>query len=397
MTIKNGGYTIGDELDVRIEKIVPRGLGLAFAEKLTLFVPLAAAGDRVRVHIDEIRKRTAFAEIVNVIEPSERRIAPPCPHFGVCGGCDFRQMDYDTQLAAKVGIVRDCLHRIGKMDVAEIAVIASPQQFNYRSRAKWHIDRESRKIGYFRHDSHEVVGVDTCPILTPELQTAMTDLRENFDWIGLWDDLAEIEAVSDDHGSVSLFSREMAQSTEEITVAVAGEEYTFSAQSFFQANRSIVGDLVKTAIGGASGATALDLYCGVGLFALPLARAFTNVIGVEDNAIAVGFAKKNAARAGLQNLEFRRSGVRRFLNESNVAATDLILIDPPRAGAEKGTIAKIASLKPKHISYVSCEPSILARDLAHLVDAGYTIESLTALDLFPQTHHVETVARLALA
>ncbi len=394
MTIKNGGYTIGDELDVRIEKIVPRGLGLAFAEKLTLFVPLAAAGDRVRVRIEEIRKRTAFAEIVNVIEPSMRRIDPPCQYFGVCGGCDFQQMDYGAQLAAKVGIVRDCLHRIGKMDVDEIPIIPSPEQFNYRSRARWHIDRETQKIGYFRHDSHEVIAVDTCRILTPDLQTAMSALRSDFDWVGLWDDRGELEVVSDDNGAVSMFSREMAQATDEITVKAAGEEFTFSAQSFFQANRSIVGDLVETAIGGASGATALDLYCGVGLFALPLARSFTNVIGVEDNAVAVGFAKKNAARAGLQNLEFRRSGVRRFLNESNVAATDFILIDPPRAGAEKETIEKIASLKPKHISYVSCEPSILARDLAILVEAGYTIESLTALDLFPQTHHVETVVRL---
>ena len=390
----NQQYKSGDELDVRIEKIVPRGPGLAFAENLTVFVPLAVPGDRVRVRIDEIKKRTSFAEIVDVIEPSPERITPPCPHFGTCGGCDFQQMEYASQLAAKVGIIRDCLHRIGKIEVDDVEIVGSTQEFGYRSRAKWHLDRIEQTIGYFRRDSHDVIDVHECPILTPGLQSALEDLRTKIDWAMLWDDSAELEAVTGDDGSVSMFSREMAQPTAEITVNAAGEEFSFSAQTFFQSNRFLLEKLIETAVGDASGNTALDLYCGVGLFALPLARRFTNVIGVEDNVTAIGFAKKNAARAGLKNVEFRRSGVRTFLNECNVASTGLILIDPPRAGAEKGTIEKIAQLRPREISYVSCEPSILARDLRYLLDAGYTINRITAFDLFPQTHHVETVVRL---
>ncbi len=390
-------YNPGDELDVTIEKIVPRGLGLAFAEDLTIFVPLAVAGDRVRVRISRIKRRTSFADIVAVHEPGPERIDPPCRYFGVCGGCDFQQLNYQAQLAAKADIIRDCLHRIGKIEAGPIEVIASPQEFGYRSRAKWHLDRIEQAVGYFKRDSHDVVDVDNCPILTPELQSVFDNLAERTDWAMLWEDTAEVEAVCGDDGGTSVFSSSMAEPTGEITVNVAGEEFTFSARSFFQANRFMAGRLVETALGGAEGTAALDLYCGVGLFAIPLARKFTRVIGVEDNPAAVGFAKKNAARAGLKNIEFRRSGVRDFLRSSELAATDLILIDPPRSGAEKGVIEKIAALAPKAISYVSCEPSILARDLRVLLDAGYRIDTIVGLDLFPQTHHVETVVRLTKA
>src|SRR4051812_36717954 len=116
MTSEKRGYSVGDELEVRVEKIVPRGLGLAFAEKLTIFVPLAAPGDRVRVRIHDLKKRTAFAEIIDVLEPSIVRTQPPCPYFGTCGGCDFQQLTYEAQVAAKVDIVRDCLQRLGKIE-----------------------------------------------------------------------------------------------------------------------------------------------------------------------------------------------------------------------------------------------------------------------------------------
>lgn len=392
----NQKYNPGDVLDVKIEKMVPRGSGLAFAEDLTLFVPLAVPGDHVRVRINRIKRRTSFAEIVTILEPGPDRIDPACVHFGICGGCDFQQLNYRAQLSAKADIIRDCLHRIGKIDIDEVAVIGSPQEFGYRSRAKWHLDRMERAIGYFKRDSHDVVNVEKCPILTPEAQSVLDDLAANIDWAMLWDDTAEVEAVCGDGGRSSIFSGSIPEMTDEVTVTVAGEEFSFSARSFFQANRLLAGQLVETALGGASGSTALDLYCGVGLFAIPLARKFERVIGVEDNSIAVGFAKKNAARSGLKNIEFRRSGVRDFLRSSELASTDLILIDPPRAGAEKGVIETIAGLRPKQISYVSCEPSILARDLRILLDAGYRIDTIVGLDLFPQTHHVETVVRLVL-
>ena len=156
----------------------------------------------------------------------------------------------------------------------------------------------------------------------------------------------------------------------------------------------MIGELIAAAVGEASGEMAFDLYCGVGLFALPLARHFDTVIAVEEDKTAVDFAKKNIAVAETDNAKIVAKSVSKFLSENKTKKIDFILIDPPRSGTEKHVIDAIAKLKPSQISYVSCEPSILARDLQILIDVGYAIEKITALDLFPQTHHVETVVRL---
>jgi len=388
-------YTTGDIIDVRVEKIVPRGLGMAFAENLTVFVPLSAPADEPKVRLVEIKKQTAFAEIVEIRQPGPNRISPPCPYFGRCGGCDFQQMSYAEQLASKVGIIRDCLHRIGKIDFdREIPIIASPNDFEYRSRARWHLDREKKTIGYYARDSHDVIDIETCPILTRDLQSTLENLRDSINWESIWDEQAQIEAASGDGGRVSIFSRDMAEPTAELTFAVGGDTYAFSAETFFQANKLLVPDLIEAAVGNANGDAAFDLYCGVGLFTIPMARRFEKVVAVEGNTIATEYARKNVAANGLTNVQIVDQGVRRFLTENQKKRLDFILIDPPRSGTEKNTIPAIAALKPKEISYVSCEPSILARDLRTFIDAGYKMEKITALDLFPQTHHIETVVRL---
>jgi 23S rRNA (uracil1939-C5)-methyltransferase len=388
-------YNIGDVIDVHIEKIVPRGLGLAFAEQLTVFVPLSVAGDDLRVRIVEIKKRIAFAKIVEIKQPGPQRIAPPCPYFGKCGGCDFQQMSYAAQMEAKVGIIRDCLHRIGKIEFdGEIPIIGSPQELNYRSRARWHIDRDRKAIGYFARDSHDVIDVTFCPILTPELETAFENIRGSIEWETLWAERSEIEAATGEDDRVSIASEEFLEPPVELSFSVNGDTYTYSSETFFQANKFLVRELIDSAIGGASGEMAFDLYCGAGLFTLPLAKHFGTVVAVEGDTTAVDFAKKNVANAGLDNAKVVCKSVGRFLSENKTKKIDFILIDPPRAGAENHIITAIAALMPSQISYVSCEPSILARDLRILVDAGYAIEKITALDMFPQTHHVETVVRL---
>ena len=390
-------YAIGDTIEVRIEKIVPRGFGLAFAQELTVFVPLSAPGDHLRVRIVEIKKRTAFAEIVDVIKAGEQRIAPPCKYFGTCGGCDFQQLNYAAQLDAKVGIIRDCLHRIAKIEYdAEIFIIPSSQQFGYRSRARWHIDRDKKAIGYFARDSHVVIDIASCPILTPELNSAFENLRQATEWEMLWDGQAEIEAAVGEDGKVSVFSTEMIEPVTELSFTANGDQYAYSAETFFQSNKFLISELIDTAVAGASGEMAFDLYCGVGLFALPLAKQFATVVAVEEDSSAVGFAKKNVANAGLGNVKVVAKDVGHFLSQNKTTKIDFILIDPPRAGTKKEVITAIAALRPAQISYVSCEPSILARDLRILIDAGYNIEKVTALDMFPQTHHVETVVRLHL-
>ena len=388
--------TNNQTIEVTIEKIVPNGFGLAFAENLTVFVALAAKGDKLLVKIIQTKGKTAFAEIVEILEPSPDRTEPRCPYFGRCGGCNFQQLNYQAQLDAKIAIVRDCLTRIGKINYEkDIPIIASPKDYEYRSRAQWHLDTRKKKFGYFQRKSHEIIDVKVCPILTPELENTLTDLREEIAWESFWSEIVEIEAANAVE-EISIYSSEIIEPTDEIVFEANGEKYFYDATSFFQGNPFLIEELVETALKDAAGETALDLYCGVGLFTLPLARKFQNVSGVEGYEKAIDFAKKNVENARLSNVKFFRENVDEFLTENlaKLKNLDFVLLDPPRAGTEREIVENLIKLQPKQISYVSCEPSTLARDLKTLTENFYTIESITALDLFPQTHHVETVVRL---
>lgn len=391
---KNGRQA--EFLEVTIEKIVPNGFGLAFTEGLTVFVSLAAAGDRLKVKITQKKGRLAFAEIVEIIAPSPDRIEAPCVYFGACGGCDFQQMNYAAQLRAKVSIVRDCLTRIGKIDYpSEIEIIGSPRPFRYRARAQWHADTRRRRIGYFRRQSHNVIDVEDCPILTEELQNTLTNLRSNLDWESFWSEKIEIEAANAGD-KVSIYSSELVEPTDEISFQLDDNRYFYDARSFFQGNPFLIKPLVETALGDASGKTALDLYCGVGLFTLPLAGRFEKVFGIEQGEKAIESARKNLEHARLESAEFYAEAVGEWLtaNADALNEIDFVLLDPPRTGAERETIEQIIKLAPARISYVSCDPSTLARDLRLLCENAYEIESIIAIDLFPQTHHIETVVKL---
>ncbi|HEY0658168.1 MAG TPA: class I SAM-dependent RNA methyltransferase, partial [Pyrinomonadaceae bacterium] len=383
-------YKVGEELELKIEKIVPGGYGLAFAENLTVFVALAAPGDWLKAKIHQLKGKTAFAEIVEIIEPSVDRIEPPCVYFGSCGGCDFQQMNYAAQLAAKVGIIKDCLVRIGKINYEkEIKIIGSPKPFRYRARAQWRVNTRHRKIGYFQRKSHDVIDVVNCPILTEDLQATLTELRETIVWESFWSETVEIESANAGE-NVSVYSPEIVEPTDELSFDLNGHHYFYDATTFFQGNPYLIKELIETAIAGAGGETAFDLYCGVGLFTLPLAEKFAKVFGVEAGEKASDFAVKNVENARLENTSIVCEDVGEWLGRNESETIDFVLLDPPRAGTEKEVIESILRIKPRRISYVSCEPSTLARDLKILCDNDYKIESITALDLFPQTHHVET-------
>ena len=386
----------GDRLQVKIEKIVPNGYGLSFADGMTVFTALAASGDELIVEIRQLKHNTAFAEIVEVITPSSDRIEPPCVYFGACGGCDFQQLNYQAQLEAKVAIIKDSLTRIGKIEnYPEIEIVRSPEEFGYRLRAQWPVNSREKKIGYYRRNSHDVVDIERCLVLAPELEFTLEETRKTLDWDTIWNEKTQIDAALGNNGLVSMFSPEASQTAPLVSYSASDFTYFYSAQSFFQGNRFLVDKLIHLATAGASGENALDLYSGVGLFTLPLARHFKKAIGIEDNGQAVDLAKKNAETAGLDNVDFVRKSVRHYLNEKLPENIDFLLLDPPRAGAENDTIQNILKIGARQISYVSCEPSILARDLRKFLEGGYRINSITALDLFPQTHHVETVVRLS--
>jgi 23S rRNA (uracil1939-C5)-methyltransferase len=385
-----------DDLDVEVERILPGGMGLAHAGGKTIFVSLAAPGDRVRVRIEREQGNVLFASIVEILTPSPVRVEPPCPYFGRCGGCDFQQLTYEAQLAAKAEIIRDCLHRIARLEkVPDIVVTPSPDNWRYRVRATWQIDKEQRTIGYYERGSRRVCDVVDCAVLRPELQKKLEEVRAT-EWNFFPHDLKHLDAVAGENG-VSLAPAFAEFYTNELSLTIRDEVYHYNAESFFQINPSLLASLIEAALGDVTGAGALDLYCGVGLFTLPLARQFQNVIGVEANAPAARFARRNLQRAGLTNARVITATVTDWFRSATPGPVDLVLLDPPRAGAESAVIRGILKLQPVQISYVSCNPATLARDLKKLIAGGYVVNSIAAFDLFPQTHHVETVVRLGTA
>src|ERR1051325_1735580 len=189
------------ELEVTVERILPGGVGLAHAEGRTVFVSLAAPGDRLRVRVEGARGRALFASVLEVIEPSRARVEPPCPYFGRWGGCDFQQLDYGAQLSAKVEIIRDCLRRVARVEPpAEIHITPSPLEWRYRARARWQHDPLRNFLGYYERGSHRVCDVVECAVAAPEVQTRLTRLRELMNEGRLPADAAEFEAVAGDDG-----------------------------------------------------------------------------------------------------------------------------------------------------------------------------------------------------
>jgi 23S rRNA (uracil1939-C5)-methyltransferase len=412
-------------MEVTIERILPGGLGLAHAEGKTVMVALAAPGDRLRVRIERVKGNVSFALIEEIITPSPDRVEPPCPYFGRCGGCDFQQLTYQAQLDAKVAIIKDCLRRLGGIEnIPEIQITPAPNAWHYRSRAQWQYDAVRQRLGYFESGSRHVCDVADCAVLAPELQQSLEVLRACMKNGSLPEDARDFRAVVGNEG-VSIAPpvrgldvtpdrgagptvREGSVSeppafVRDITRTIHGETYRFNAASFFQANADLLPQLIDTALGEAKGETSIELYCGVGLFTLPLARRFKHVVAIESDNPAAKFARENLANAGLSNAEVANQDVSRWLEKNvecgaGVAALqsplDFLLLDPPRAGAESKVINGILGLRPQRISYVSCDPATLARDLKKLIAGGYALDSLAAFDIFPQTHHVEVVVHL---
>ncbi len=383
---------MGFEVDV--ERILPGGMGLAHANGKTVFVSLAAPGDRVRVRVEREQGNVLFAVIEEILAPSPLRIEPPCPYFGRCGGCDFQQLTYEAQLAAKAEIIRDCLHRIGRLeDVPEIVVTPSPNNWRYRMRAMWQIDQDERTIGYYERGSRRVCDVVDCAVLRPELQAKLEAVRAT-EWREFPAGLKHLDVVAGED-AVSFAPPFAKFETQELSLTVRGEVYRYNAEAFFQINPSLLGPLIDFALADASGESALDLYSGVGLFTLPLSRQFSKVLAVEANPMAARFARRNLQEAGLSNARIITATVTDWFRSGPTASVDFVLLDPPRAGAESAVIKGMLDLQPASISYVSCDPATLARDLKKLLAGGYALDSILAFDLFPQTHHVETVARFS--
>lgn len=345
-------------------------------------MPCAAPGDLASVRIRRIGRRVCEGEIETLLEASPDRREPHCPVFGACGGCQLQHLARPAQLEAKVESVRDCLRRIGGIPWSGAIPIETGEEFGWRSRTELHVDRGTARIGYFRPRSRDVVPIDDCPILVPEL-------REEVRRLAASPGSSRIALAAGDDG-------EVARGGELARQRVLGVDYAFRADSFWQGNRALLEGLVRCAVGEDRGRTAVDLYAGAGLFALQLARRFETVHAVESDAASAAMLVENARANGQANVRAVGQDVEGWLARVEAPRRpDLVLLDPPRTGAGPAVIAGIARLEPGRITYVSCDPATLARDLRGFVERRFDIESIVALDLFPQSYHVEVVARLA--
>ncbi|MFY9557681.1 MAG: class I SAM-dependent RNA methyltransferase [Blastocatellia bacterium] len=397
--MSSSSLSIGDIVDVTTERLAYGGDAVARHDGLAIFIPLAAPRERLRVRITEHKKTFARAVIERVLAPSPSRREAPCEYFGVCGGCQLQHLSYEAQLESKTGFVRDALERIGRIDWPREIKIRHGAEFGYRGRAQLKMDRKTGRVGYNRAASNGICDVVSCPILVPELDQALQSLRS------VVSNGANADLALSNRSQIEMAAGETGVAFEPVFEGlpggllkrtVNGAAYSFSPSTFFQANPGLLGELVDEAVGEASGDLAIDLYSGVGLFAIQLARRFKNVIGVEADRNAARFAVENASANAITNVQFQNAAAELWLNkfiESKAPSPDVILLDPPRTGAAE-TIAQIAAISPAHVTYVSCDPATMARDLRTLIDSGYELSRVTAIDLFPQTYHVETVALL---
>ena len=352
-------------LELTIDSLAYRGPGVGRHEGMVVFVPLTAPGDRVRVRVHERRDGYLRAELLEVLEPSPVRVAPPCPLFGVCGGCDWQHVAYPAQLEAKQAVVRDNLRRIGRIEAEVRPVVASPA-YRYRNRVRLHV--KDGAVGYFGRGSHRLVPVESCLLLDPRLEAALPLAR------GAGEGDVELRLTPD--GGVSVGGGAFGQ----VNTAV---------------NRELLGALRGAVSQPAPRSPAiLDLYCGDGNLSIPLAGGGL-IEGYDISASAVRRARARAAEEGLAGAVFRRGAVTpAFLSRLRGRGFDLLILDPPRKGLE-GLAHPVAALDVPLVAYVSCSPPALARDLRSFTERGYVPELIQPLDMFPQTFHVETLAVLA--
>jgi len=400
--VDNASLSIGDIIEVTTDRLAYGGEAVARHVGLAVFIPFAAAGERLRVRITELKKNFARAAIEEVLVPADSRREAPCRYFGECGGCQLQHINYPAQLEAKTGFVRDALERVGRIDWPREIEIKHAAEFGYRARAQVKVERldgTSTRIGFARAGSRSVCDVASCAILLPRLDAALGSLREavagNPGMLERDGRFVEIN-IAAGASTVSFEPQVMGLPGGVLSRRLAGLKFRFSPAAFFQANELMLETLLAEAVGDESGSLAIDLFAGVGLFTVPLARRYSRVIGIESDRRAAAFAAENIAANKVSNADVHQSNAAPWLERlaaKRNPAPDLILLDPPRAGAAD-TIPHIISARPARITYVSCDPATLARDLRKLLDSGYELRSIVALDMFPQTYHVEVVAKL---
>jgi 23S rRNA (uracil1939-C5)-methyltransferase len=397
----------GDRV-VTIEKLVYGGDGLARDEGRVTMTPFVLPGEQVRVSIAEDRGQFRKGRVAAIEKASEQRVEAACKYFGRCGGCHYQHAQYEYQIEQKKEILREAFTRVGKLPAPEQIEVLSGPPYGYRNRVQLHI--EKGKLGYHELGSHKLLDVEECPISSPRILEALAALRSIVKDRRFPRFVRTLELFSNEVDvQVNVLETEqpVAQrffdwcaevipgyATGSLVYPAVGFDFRVSFDSFFQVNRFLIEPLVETALAGAEGESAIDMYSGVGLFTLPLAKRFKRVTAVETGSSAVRDLEQNAKKAEL-TVNAYVGQVDAFLRQYG-SAVDFVVADPPRAGLGKQVVAALLASPPKRLHIVSCDPSTLARDLAPLLAEKYALESVTIADLFPQTYHIETIVKLVL-
>jgi tRNA/tmRNA/rRNA uracil-C5-methylase (TrmA/RlmC/RlmD family) len=354
---------VGDEITISGGELVAGGASLARVDGFPIFATNVFPEDVAVVRLFEVKKGFARADLVRLVEPSRWRRQQPCPVAEECGGCDWTALRLDRQLEAKERILVESLRRIGRFDPASLPPIAiHPSPLNYRIRSRLH--REGDAVGFYAMRSNRVVQLpEECEVVG--VQTAKARGIEGTTW----------EAGS-----------ELLTGHHELTISVDRYSWRLSTDAFFQVNRHLLGTLLRLVRAHAARVVnrraAVDLYAGVGFFTLPIAELYERVTAMEGSPVSAAWARQNVP----SNVRVIEGAV------DNIPRADFIFLDPPRAGAAKEVISQVAEKAKEMVCYLSCDPVTFARDANRLNASGWRLSSLDLLDLFPNTHHVETLS-----
>ncbi|MDX9709643.1 MAG: methyltransferase domain-containing protein [Trichloromonas sp.] len=424
---------------LRIERLAYGGAGIGRHEGKAVFVPCTAPGDLVDCRIVREKKRYAEGELVALLESGSGRRTPACPLFGRCGGCQWQHLDYGEQARWKEEIFRDTLIRQANVppDLV-LPLVQAPEEWGYRSRVQFKCRQIEAGLvmGFYRGGSHFVIDVPQCPLAAPAVNGTLKHFRQWLSAAPCPERIPQVDVAVDDEERVRVvvhvldgrdealaaYLRPLAEAAGYALFLQSGRKDSLRpvtgaedlhihpeiggdlclaygpggfAQVNLAQNRRLVAE-VLSALGDTPPGRVLDLFCGMGNFSLPLARRAGEVVGVEDYPPSITKARANAARNGLTNAFFHArpaEGAAEFFSREH--PFDLVLLDPPRAGAY-AVSRELARLRPLRILYVSCDPPTLARDLAPLLHGGYRLEWSRPFDLFPQTHHTESLTFLRL-
>jgi len=432
-------------MQLTIEKMIYGGDGLARlpADKngrgKAAFIPFVLSAENVEAIIVEEKPGFVRAKAEALLTASPHRVAPACPYFQRCGGCHYQHASYEHQLEIKADILKENLRRIAKLELQQELIVHRSPPWNYRNRTRLKLQSVPQfALGYYRLNSHDLLPVEQCPISSPLINQAIGKLWELGRAGRVATQIVELELFANSDDSHLLIEAYCAAETADsakswaeqlhqalpgaigVTVfeerpstphpAAAAEPrlitssgtttldyktrraiYRVSAGSFFQINRHLTDELVEIVTAGSSGKTALDLYAGVGLFSSVLNREFERVIAVESSPTSHADLLYNSP----SNVKAVRATTEQYLkNAAGKLRPDLVVVDPPRGGLGEKVVRGLGELVAPHITYVSCDPATLARDLGRLLSFGYRVEQAHLVDLFPQTYHVESVFRL---